>query len=227
VKKLLIYGAGGFGIEVLQYVRDEIKRGWPYELIGFIDDYVVAGSSVDHCPVVGSSESLYETEAEIVIALGEPDYRRRIHEWAKQRNIALATLVHSTAYVAPTAIVGEGTIVAPHAMIAAHARIGSNVVLNVYSSVGHESSLGNSTVAAPYSAVLGRTHVGCCVLLATRATILPNLKVGDFSKVSAHSLVTREVGSHCLANGNPARSREIFGSKSTTIDSIPNETRAI
>lgn len=220
VKKLLIIGAGGFGLELLQYVRDEIDQGWPYDVVGFIDDSFELGTLIDSCPVVGSTLSPPEMEAEILVGVGDPEKRLNIYNWVLKRGLNLATLIHKTAYVAPTAKVKAGSIVAPNALIAAHATVGPNALLNVYSSIGHESSIGNSSVAAPYSAVLGRTQVGSGVLLAARATILPNLKVGDFAKVSAHSLVNREVGTRCLAVGNPARSREIFKDSTPTINSV-------
>lgn len=48
------------------------------------------------------------------------------------------------------------------------------------------------------------TYIGCnCV--GVRCIILPGVKIGDSSIVGAGSIVTKDVPSHCIVAGNPAK----------------------
>ena len=58
MKKIIIVGAGGFGRELLQWIKDinaQSKSGGVWEIVGFIDDdlHALDGVEVDY-PIVGS-----------------------------------------------------------------------------------------------------------------------------------------------------------------------------
>jgi acetyltransferase-like isoleucine patch superfamily enzyme len=49
------------------------------------------------------------------------------------------------------------------------------------------------------------TWIGECCFIGGRSLILPGVKIGDQCIVGAGSVVTKDVPSHCVVAGNPAR----------------------
>jgi sugar O-acyltransferase (sialic acid O-acetyltransferase NeuD family) len=201
---LLVVGAGGFGREVAAYALDA-----GFTLAGFLHDVQAYPGSLDgvHLPaeVVGAIEGYQPRETEaLAIGLGDVAPRRSVADGLIARGARLATVIHPTAWVAPSADIGAGAVIGPFAFVGPDARVGELSVLNAYASVGHDAVVGRCCVLSPYAAVTGRGVLEDEVLLATQATVTPRLRVGTGSAVSAGSIVFEDVPAHALARGNPA-----------------------
>ena len=61
------------------------------------------------------------------------DWLRRLAE----QGCALLTLVHPTAYVSPTAAIGQGTAVLPHAIVNTGVEVGKGCIVNCGAIVDH------------------------------------------------------------------------------------------
>ena len=67
-KKIVIYGAGGFGREV-QWLIERINQQEPtWEILGYIDDGVQKGNIIDDCKVIGGIDYLLKFEEELAVA---------------------------------------------------------------------------------------------------------------------------------------------------------------
>lgn len=206
---VVIVGAGGFGLEVLLYWRE--VHGSLSRIRGFVDDEVPVGEAVDDdLVVIGTTEDPSLLSGGVLIAIGDADARHAVAAKVEVSGGQLLTLVHPTAYVAPSAQVGRGTILCPFAMVGAHAVVGDNVIINVYSSVGHEAVVGDHVVLSPYSALLGRTKIGSRCHVATHTTVAPGVNLGQQSKASAGAVVMRDAPAGSMLIGNPAKGRVMF-----------------
>jgi sugar O-acyltransferase (sialic acid O-acetyltransferase NeuD family) len=207
VKPLAIFGAGGFGREVYAYAVD---AGLP--VAGFVDDTPDPLSGYDlPTTVLGALSSIGDVASyDFVVALGDAGNREKVYRRLRERRATFVSVVHPTAYVASSAMVGEGCVVAPFAMVGAHATVGANVALNTYASVGHDSVIGDHCVFSPYSAVNGNVTLGAAVFLGSAAIVTPGRHVGRASKISVGAAVTRDVEAGSLVAGNPAKGRVMF-----------------
>jgi sugar O-acyltransferase (sialic acid O-acetyltransferase NeuD family) len=205
-KPLVIAGAGGFGREVLGYIRD-----LELDLAGFVDDNPDAlnthetGSSI-----VASFADVDPREFTWLIAVGDPLVRRRLASRVTSGGGALGQLIHPTAYVSPTASLGPGTIICPFGFVANAASVGANVVVNTYASIGHDATIGDDTVFSPYAAANGNVELGNAVFLGTSAVVTPGKTVGAYSKVSAGTVCSRSFQPGSMIAGNPAKGRVMF-----------------
>lgn len=81
MKKIAIFGAGGFGREV-KTIIDKINIVNPntYDFIGFYDDGKEKDSIVNGYPVLGGIEELNEVNEELclVISIGDPKIKQII-----------------------------------------------------------------------------------------------------------------------------------------------------
>jgi sugar O-acyltransferase (sialic acid O-acetyltransferase NeuD family) len=209
--ELLIAAAGGFGRELAAYARDA-----GFTVTGFLDDdpgaaaqlvgedaaVGVRGTIADYAPAPGRGE-------QIAIGIGVPATRLRVADALVARGATLATVVHPTAWVAPTATLGAGVALAPFACIGPQVTIGDLGLLNTYASLGHDAVLGRGCVFSSYCVATGHTVLGDAVFLGTAAVIAPGVRVGDGARISAGAVAFHEVPAGHLAAGNPARSRAV------------------
>lgn len=212
-KKVVIVGAGGLGREVFQYAVD-ILDAEAFEIIGHLDDDPERSSREGvtlNKPVLGPLKG-HDPDPllEYVMAIGDPKTRYELAIQLSQRGAAFLTLVHPLAYVASSASLGTGCVVAPFATVGAGSHIGDFTHLHFYSSAAHDTKIGDCVSLSPYAAANGQAVIGDCTFLGTHAIVNPTIRVGDNSKITAGSVVYRDVPPWSIANGNPARSRPLM-----------------
>ena len=210
MKDIVIVGAGGFGREVLQYLKD-IHGEDPVK--GFLDDVLteVEPASLGQSIIGKISDYVPAEDEYFVLAIGNPVLRFKLARELSDRGAQFISVIHPQAYIASSATLGNGCIVAPFATIGANAILGDHVVLTFYSSVAHDAVVGDATALSPHSVSNGGTRLGIAAFLGTAAIVNPTRSVGDFAKVAAGSVVYRDVPPKSLASGNPARSRPLLG----------------
>lgn len=208
--RLVIAAAGGFGRELAAYARDA-----GLHVAGFLDDDPNAAAALDgldrEAGVLGPIGS-YEPERDgelVAIGIGHVGTRLKVAEMLVARGARLATVVHPTAWVAPTATLGEGVAVAPFVCIGPGVRIGDLALLNTYASLGHDATLGRCCVLASYAVATGHSALEEQVFLATHAVVTPGTRVGAGARISAGAVVFHDVPAGALAAGNPARARAV------------------
>jgi sugar O-acyltransferase (sialic acid O-acetyltransferase NeuD family) len=217
---IVIVGAGGFGGEVLQYVRDVIRGCSDVTVRGFLDDRTeVDPRQCDGLPLLGTIAAYTPRDDDrFVVAVGDPEARTRIIRHLRGRGVSFFDVVHPTAFVAPTARIGEGCIIAPFCAVGNASRLGDHVVLTWYASVAHDADVESYAVLSPYSTVNGGASLGEGAFLGTHAAVNPMQRVGCWAKVAAGSVVYRPVPAHHLAMGNPAKSRPLMQPTPTAPD---------
>lgn len=105
--------------------------------------------------------------------------------------------------------IGEGAGVARHACLDAR----GGLTIEAGALIGFEALLLTWTHRwdSPEAPIAGQGFVGGAVRvgenawIGARAILLPGTRVGSFSVVGAASVVTRDVASHDVVGGNPAR----------------------
>lgn len=212
VSRIIIVGAGGFGREVLQWVRD----AWP-EHVGMIAGFLSADADLldgHECGlhVITDPECFHPQPGDgLLLGIGIPGVRRRVAESLVRRGARFLSLVHPTAVVARTASVGAGAILCPFTVVSDAATIGTCALLNYHASVAHDARAGDYAVLSPYATLGGEARIGDDVFLGMHASVGPGRRVGDRSKVSANSCALSDVPPDSLAYGVPGRIGPLLG----------------
>jgi sugar O-acyltransferase (sialic acid O-acetyltransferase NeuD family) len=202
----VIVGAGGFGREVLNWVRD----AWPdhaERVAGFLSDDLrrLDGFSTG-LEILGRVEAYEKRPGDyLLLAIGVAYSRRMVVERLTARGAEFVTLVHPTAVVADSARVGTGCIVCPGAIVSDSAKLGAYVLVNYHASFGHDSSAGDFAVLSPYATLGGGAAIGDDVFLGLHASVGPGRVVGARSKVSANSCVLSDTPVDSIVYGVPGR----------------------
>jgi serine O-acetyltransferase len=127
----------------------------------------------------------------------------RVSNWLWHRNRRdLALLLQSDSSdslqvsIHPSAAIGTSVFL-DHA---------TGIVVGAFVTIGNEVTImQNVTIGRKVEAPDRAPRIGRGVLLSTGATILGDVSIGDFAKIGAGSVVTRDVPGGCTAVGVPAR----------------------
>ncbi|HEX2868276.1 MAG TPA: acetyltransferase [Ignavibacteriales bacterium] len=204
MRKIAVFGAGGFGKEVQAWIQQ--TGGW--EFIGFFDDGKPVGSIVNDAPVLGGLEELndFQEELHVVFAIGDPIVKKRIIESLTNKKISFPVLIHPSVIIGNPKYVeiGAGTIIAPNTVITTNIVIGKHVALNYSCTVGHDTVLKDYSAFMPGVNISGEVEIGECVYIGTGAKVINRRNIGDNTLVGAGAVVTKSLPEYCTAVGVPA-----------------------
>ena len=203
---IIIIGAGGFGREVYLWAKDSFPND-QYRIKGFIDDNPrkLDDYNMD-INVIGNLDNYkIKKQDRFLFAIGDINGKKSLIIKMKKKGAKFLTLIHPTAIVANTAKIGEGIIICPFVTISDNVQLGNFAMLNIYSSCGHDAKVGNYCILSPYATLNGFVILEDEVFLGTHATVILYKKVGYKSKISANSVVMRDVPPNKIVFGVPGK----------------------
>jgi sugar O-acyltransferase (sialic acid O-acetyltransferase NeuD family) len=204
---LFVLGAGGHG----KVVAEAARACGGFDFRGFVDhDRSRWGTTWDGVPIHGSPDAL---DADAAIALGVGDNRARAQAMRGLDGKRVATVVHPSAVVARTALLGDGTYVGPMAVVHADAEIGRGCIVNSAAVVEHDCRLGDYVHVSPRATLGGGVTVGEGSHLGLGAVLLPGLSVGAWTTLGAGAVMVASLPDRVTAMGVPARQRPAPGSR--------------
>ena len=149
MKSLLILGAGQFG-----QVTKEIAEALGYEKIDYLDD-------MSKIAIGKLNEYKDFTEyGEAVVAIDDIILRMSYLDKLKLAGFAIPVLIHPSAYVSPSATIGEGSVVEPEANIHTGCVIGRGCIISMAANINHHTRIGDFCHIACNSTVMQNTDIG-------------------------------------------------------------------
>lgn len=209
MKKVAVFGAGGLGREVQDMIEQINTADVQYEFIGFFDDGVEKGITVNGYPVIGGINELnqYESELCLALAIGNPIIKRKVFEKISNSNISFPTLIHPNVFIGNMKYnkIGNGCIICAGNIITVNIVIEDFVILNLSCTVGHDTTIGRFSSFMPTVNISGEINIGKCVYVGTGAKIINQLNIGDNSIIGSGAVVTTNLPANCTAVGVPAK----------------------
>ena len=208
MKNIVIIGAGDFGKELVWLIEDINKNKPTYVILGFLDDDLgKVGKSFFGYEVLGTTEMLREIAEKVttgaVVAMQDGSIRKKIVEKHPEFT-GWETLVHPSAHISDTTILGEGCVICAGTNISVNSAVGNHCILNLSTTMGHDCIVENYVSIMSGAVVSGHVVLGECSYLGSNSTIVPFKKVGKSAKVGAGSVVIRNVKDHMSVMGVPA-----------------------
>lgn len=203
---LVIIGAGGFGREVLELVREINSAAPTFDFLGFLDDEA-SGHMPKRvgAPLLGPSSDLADLAANYVIGIGAPGPRRRIDALAQSWGRAAATLTHPSATIGSDVQVGAGAVIAAGVRLTTHIAVGRFVHINLNCTIGHDSIVEDFATLHPGVHLGGGCVIEEGATLGMGSVVLPNVRVGRGAIVGAGAVVVRDVAPDTTVVGIVAR----------------------
>lgn len=209
MKDILIYGFGGFGHEVACLI-DHINRVKPtWNVLGYIDDGVEAGTECKYGRVLGNCDTLnaWDKPVSVVIAIGSCKALEVVSKKIVNPNVEFPNIVAPNVFYfdEESVTMGRGNIVTFGCRFSCNTHLGDFNVLNGNISLGHDATLGNYNVLFPETRISGQTSVGDRNFFGARCFVAQCLKVGNDCRFGAGAYILRKTRDGYLYMGNPAK----------------------
>lgn len=208
MKKIAIFGAGGFGREVaclIQKINDD-KPQWDF--VGFFDDGKEKGYKNEYGEILGGVKELndWEEELAVAIAIGSPKTVELIVNKVTSPNITFPNLISPDIIIADenNYNIGIGNIISYGCLISCNVKIGNFNILNGFIPIGHDTTIGNYNSIMPNVNISGEVSIGDRNYFGVKSTVLQQIRIGNDTTIGANSLILRKTKDGMTYIGNPA-----------------------
>lgn len=210
MKKIYIFGTGGFAKEVYFLICEINKEKKIYEVAGFIGiessvkQVEIGEHKFEVVEELSFFENLTETNVSFAIGIGSPKILKKIQD----KYLSLydfPNLIHPGVIgLFETIEMGKGNIITAGCIFTLDIKLGSFNIFNLHSTIGHDSVIGSCNVINPGTKLSGGLHIGNGNLIGTNAAILQYLNIHDNTVIGAGTIVRSDVESNQTIIGNPA-----------------------
>ena len=196
--EIAIFCAGSLGKELLDFLKMD-----KYFDIIFIDD-VTNENYYNGAKIIRYEEfKRKEKKREIIIATGEPIYRKKIREMLEKDGCILGKYISSKAIIGSNVDIGAGVIIMPNTYIANGTTIGVNSIVHYGAIVEEGVYIKNDSFVSLGAFVGAKTEIGKQCFIGPNSTIRNNIKIEDCCTIGMGSCVTKSTEKGVYV-GNPA-----------------------
>ena len=205
-----IYGASGFGKEVMPLVRQHYSQ-LNQDHIVFIDD----GSrleQLDGYKVLSYQQFMQHpaTQKAVTIAIADSQVREKLNAKLVQDNIEIINVIANNSLQYDNITMGKGSIICGFVHLTSNIKIGKGFHANIYSYIAHDCVIGDFVTFAPRVSCNGNVHIEDHVYIGTGAVLRQGtpdkpLIIGKGAIVGMGAVVTKDVPAGVTVVGNPAR----------------------
>ena len=202
-----IYGASGFGKEIMPLIRNKIKDG---DYLCFIDDSPNAETlnGVDILTYFDFLQLDFNNKY-VSIAVADSSVRELISQRLKENNVSILDIKAENVMIYDKVSIDPGSILCAFTTLTSNIKIGKFFHANLYSYVAHDCLIGDFVTFAPGVKCNGNVviedyaYIGTGAIIKQGSAIKP-LTIGEGAVVGMGAVVTKNVPPGVTVIGNPA-----------------------
>lgn len=207
MKKLAIFGTGGFAKELLDLALDQ-----GYSEIYFLEKDIKENQKLFGFSVLPERDLSKLIDTDFAIGIADPKIRKRIY--GIYSDLSYPNLVHSQATlgygISEMLEQSKGVVIAAGARVTNSCHFGDFIIVNFNSTIGHDCKLDSYVSIMPGVNVSGCVQLKTGVYIGTNATILPGSLdtpkiLGEYSVVGAGAIVLKATLADRTYIGAPAK----------------------
>ena len=209
-KLIGVYGASGFGKEVMPLVRAQFVE-LDKENFVFIDDGQ-ANTDLNGYQVLSYTNFINNSKADkrVTIAIANSQVREKLVARLDQDGVQHLEIQAANTVILDEVEIGEGSLLCPFTCLTSNIKIGKFFHANIYSYVAHDCVIGDYVTFAPGVKCNGNIHIEDHAYIGTGAVIKQGtpdkpLVIGKGAIVGMGAVVTKSVPAGVTVVGNPAR----------------------
>ena len=179
--------------------------------IGFLDDKFLRNKNKSPNNILlGTLNDIYSIEIKNkynlgFVAIGNNKLRENWQEKLLKLNYEIPNIIHSKAYVSPSANLQNGTAIFANAVIQSDVEIGMGCIINTSAIIDHETRIAKFTHICPGVNIAGQVSIGSNCFIGIGSSIVQNIKIGNNVTIGAGSVVLKDVPNNTKAYGSPAK----------------------
>ncbi len=140
-----------------------------------------------------------------LLGIGDNALRQKIAWLIESKGKSISSLVHSSASVSKSAIIGDGTFINKNVSVNALSIVGKNVILNTGCIIEHECVLADAVHIAPGAVLAGNVRVGERTFVGANTVIKQGIVIGNDVIIGAGSVIINNIPDGKKVVGNPGR----------------------
>lgn len=205
MKELIIIGAGGLAREVYDLALDVLDKR-EFRIKGFLSDGPSNIQDLGYPPVLETVANYIPKKTDVFLcAIGNVKDRKKTTSIILNNGGKFINLIHPTAIVSKSAVIGDGVIIKAFCVIDSDVNIGDFCYLQSSVIIGHDSKIGPFGQLNSFVFIAGNIEVGELCSLNAGARLIQGIKIGDEGVVGMGSVVIRSVKPRTTVFGNPAK----------------------
>ena len=206
-----VFGASGFGREVMPLLRAQLQQVVSIEQLVFIDDAPPA-RQLNGYDVLTWAEFLARpaSQRSIVLAIANSSIREALAQRCQAAGVDQLSVQAANVVRMDSITLGEGAVLTPFVTLTSNIHIGRYFHANIYSYVAHDCVIGDFVTFAPRVMCNGNVHIEDHAYIGTGAILKQGtpdkpLVIGRGAVVGMGAVVTKSVPAGVTVVGNPAR----------------------
>ncbi|PVH27354.1 acetyltransferase [Pararhodobacter oceanensis] len=205
-----VYGASGFGREVMPLLRQQLEGEGNVECV-FVDDGGSINTVNGHKSISFDEFRNHPAERRFIsIAIGAGETRVELAKRCANFSIPVLNIRAVNSIVMDNVTIGDGHILCAFTTITSNVSIGRHFHANIYSYVAHDCVIGDFVTFAPGVMCNGNVRVEDHAYVGTGAVLRQGapdkpLVIGEGAIVGMGAVVTRDVRPWTTVVGNPAK----------------------
>ena len=207
MKQIVIIGAGGFGREIQWLIERINEKELTWEIKGYIDDGIQAGTIINGYPVLGGINKLLDMQQEIAVvcAIGSSVTRKKIIERiSNNSNIEFPNLIDPSVQMSKYVKLGKGNIICAGTILTVNIEIEDFSILNLDCTVGHDVVLNSFVTVYPSVNISGCVTVGKTTEIGTGTKIIQGKTISEHVIIGAGAVVVKNIDISGTYVGMPA-----------------------
>ncbi|MCH4896283.1 hypothetical protein E0494_06155 [Marinilabiliaceae bacterium JC040] len=213
MKDIIILGAGGAALNILEYIEDINELSLTWNILGLLDDNInLHNSEIMGYKVLGSIEdSIKWPNAFYISSIGSAqdlELRKLVRDKVPFSNDSFATIIHPKAHVSKTAIIEPGCIICPFTSLQSHTHIKHDSYITSFTLVGHESVIGEHCVVAGRTMIAGSAIIGDCTYIGCGSTLKHEIFIGDHCMIGMGAVLWKNAEPFSKYYAPHARTKE-------------------
>lgn len=194
---MIIYGASGHA----KVIIDIIKSANSHSIDLIVDDNPAIKSLLNYKVEHQLNDNIQDQE--MVLAIGKNHIRYNL---SKKLNYNFCSpLIHPSAVIAESVLLGKGSVVMANAVINSSTEIGEHCIINSGAVVEHDVSMEDFVHISPGAIITGNVNIGTGTHIGAGATIIPGIEIGKWVTIGAGAIVIENIPDCAVVVGNPAK----------------------
>lgn len=197
MKRVALIGSASFAQQIVNTIEYDSSESMT--IVGYFDDYEKKGTIINGYPILGKINDVFNLYVNnafdcVFIAIGYKhfSFKEGIYNSIKNR-IPLANIICKTAYVHPTAKLGEGILIKDYAIINQNAIIEDNVCITLRSIVNHDSFVDKHTFFSTNVSTAGNVKIGKRCFIGIGSIVSDGIKIDDDVWLSPGSVIIKDI----------------------------------
>lgn len=205
-----VYGAGGFGREVMPLLRSQVINHPTAECV-FIDDAHQENLVNGHTCMTFEQFISHPAKTRVItLAVADSHVRKQLADKCKGEDVKFCGVQAKNSMILDQSRISEGLILCGFATISSNATVGRHFHGNIYSYVAHDCVIGDFVTFAPGVMCLGNVHIEDHAFIGAGAVLRQGklskpLKIGAGAIIGMGAVVTCDVAPGTTVVGNPAK----------------------